>query len=294
MVEGKKNWYRRKTFWKGKEKQRFNDQADTCTNSYLVPTCTKDEELNLLLQYLTETIRLKLIKVAVIEDGILDKANIYEQAISKLRLILHHTPLSQPLLEAANSELGLLTKSLLKVFSGNVTLRIKKDFPNSTTFEGYTDIDEQTWRVIVLQKLKHSYSELERRITHANCQIYIKEILGQSSRGKAIGGSDARIRCGLRFGGWRTNSSWSLSIDSGIPVRKHDGHYFRYSGAITQAYNESRKYPKPFYYLQDDDTPNTFHYPALSTSDTDIMVTAGNFRDFNKSLNLILKQIARY
>lgn len=294
MVEVKKNWHRQKTFWKAREKQRFNDQVDTFTNSDLVSTSTKDEESNLLLHDLTKTIRTKLTGVGIIEDGILNQANIYEQAIGSLRLILKHTPLSQSLSDSSNSELDLLVKSLLKLFTGNVTLRVTKNLPDRITVVGYTDIDEQTLRIVAYQKLRPSYSELARKVTHAQCQIYIKEILGRSGRGKAIAGSDARIRCGLRSGGWMTNSSCTVSIDSGIPVQEAHDVYFRYSGAITQAYNESRKHPESFYYLQDADAPNTFHYSALGIGGIDPKVTAGNFRELNQSLNLIFKQIAKY
>ena len=260
---------------------------------YLPPPVAQDINLNRLMQLTTEALRSRLKEVGLRDPWMLDRSDIYEQAINNFGIILDKAPLPNFLREAASFEITLLANSLLNLFTGSVRPHATALIDVKATFSGdFEHLDGRTKRVFVKQWLKRTYLQKFRRVMQPNCQIYIGE-----NSDRAIEDNNPKLRCGLSFGGWFSrvpDNRWCISIDSGITTfRGNHRPLLESLGPITKAFNECRKYPESFYYLQDDDSPDTFHFGDPATYKPSARVGASQFITFNNYLNKVFREIVR-
>ena len=290
MERFKGNWHRRMLSGKSREQRRTrhdqDDQDGGQSDGYFLQPAVAPEAL-------TEALRSRLEGVGLRDPWLLDRSDIYEKAITNLGVILDKAPLPGSLREAASSEIALLANSLLTLFTGRVRFHATELTDDFAIFSGYFEyFDGQTKRVSVEQRVKEAHHLQTVRMVQPKCQIFVREMRGRSNKGRAIAGSDIRIRCGLSSGSWITDNKWSISIDAGITSRGQRS-LLKAIEPITQAYNECRKYPESFYYLQDADTENTFHFGDPDTKTTDSKVRASQFITFNRYLNLVFRALAK-
>lgn len=298
LSESKRNLYKRRLSERLKERER-NDRGRSELDIFcdgINTSSTISSDINGMMRLTSEALRAGLLRAGMRDLWLLNRSNIYERAITNLGMILDIAPLPGFLQRAVSQETILLANSLLVLFTGGVRLHVTKSNDISTIFSGYFEhLDNQTKRISIMQRHQKGYHPRSRREIYPNCQILIREIEGRSNRGGAIAGSDQRIRCGLRFGSMVADYKWCVSINSGISASEanHD-LLLRNVGPITRAYNESRTYPESFYYLQETDTINTFHYQDPHEQTISPFQGGSKFSVFNRFLHSVFMELSRH
>ncbi|MFA5932564.1 MAG: hypothetical protein WCV81_05075 [Microgenomates group bacterium] len=224
------------------------------------------------------------------DDFKLRRASIYGRAIDQLSLLIFRTPMFPWLKDQADEELLTIATTLRKLFMREIPLKIQ---PNAThndeqkiTYNGYYALTPETQRrVIVSHQLQDSHSRINR-VSRANSQIEIKDILGRSSRGKAIAGQDTNLRIGLRYSGKLDNPAITVSIDSGATnLTTGDLLSIR---PLSQAIEEINKSYSP-----DTSRPYTFHFNDKLPVHFSPQQIISEFSDLNQNLSKVFETFAK-
>lgn len=258
-------------------------------NGFEEPTIAGDLCWETTSQMITNALRERLISVGVKDATVLARAAIYQAALDDLSLALSNPFIPENLRLEAHKELEILIFAMAHLFTGQTTLQLKIDSGNEIAFEGYIAIpDALDLRVITYQKISDSYSDSVDRITHSNCQIHFKHLLGRTPRGKAIAGPDTSLRCGLRYVGSPKNAQWVISLDSG--QGNHQTQDWRVIRPLSQAISCARL--DPSFDPQIDNTCYTHHYKDPSTQSMVLERPVEKLWRFNEGLSLVFRQIS--
>lgn len=284
--------YARGRYWKEREYQKSRHQEGCHEEDYpeLSSFIPDPSFVYSTMSLSTQALRQHLRYAGAKDPWMINRADIYQKAVTELSMLLDRTPLSESLHNSAQRELVLIAKSLEELFLGHITLSPKNSDLETTIYEGYyfTPDDDETIRVAIYQKFYASHSPYVSRTTPPTCQIHIKEIIGRSSKGGAIAGLDTGLRVGLRCGCPDGGlAAWSVTIDGGL--RNHTkGRQIR---PISQAIQEIKIHHE----LEPDnqDTPLAFHYYDPETKLTDPQTTRNKFSFFNHRLGQIFKRYTR-
>lgn len=217
----------------------------------------------------------------------LDQTVIYQKAINNLNGLLLDVTIPSWLKDAAQEELCLLANTLEKMFAGQVPLK-QTQADDSMEFEGYSEsLDESCQRVIIYQVLQGRYSKVTDRFITPNTQIYIKEILGRSTKGFAIADRDTEIRCGLRCNQLGPNDAiWTVTLESGS--RHLTSHDWKIIRPLSQAIGVIKQQVD-----LGDTTPYTFHFSDQTTSSGDRAITTARFEFFNQALSQVFSSLPK-
>lgn len=273
--------YKRGLYWRSREKQRYNLHDETYELE--LPSIPDSAVISAMMDLSAKSLRLSLCSAGAKDPWMIDRADIYQKAVNELSKLFNLTPLSESLYHAAFQELALIAKSLEMLFSGGIVLSPRDSDPGTTAYNGYyLTPNEENIRVAIYQKFCSSHSPQVARTTNPNCQIGIKEIVGRSSRGRAIAGSDTELRVGLRCGYPGGSPLWAVSLE-GAWHRHTKGHGIR---PLSQAIQVA----KIHHNLEPDNQESlTFHYYDPETALVDPDKIRNSFGFFNHCLREIFE-----
>lgn len=118
--------------------------------------------------------------------------------------------------QQAYGELHDLVEGLGQLAYGTVTLHPTTQRPDMLRREGYFSSGDQRKRIVVEQ---HGQEYEHAAQTKPSLRIYIKDIIGRSTRGGVIAGSDSEISFRLRYEA--EGNLWVANVDSGIRTKDH-------------------------------------------------------------------------
>ena len=253
------------------------------------------------LQATTETLSQKLKSVGVKDPWLINMSAIYERSIIHLAGILQDVPTLGSIEQPALEELYTIADILYNLFSGQIRLKLmytSAGSSNLTHYEGYQKDNQKDKRILIKHRGNWSLSTQRHNIIPPSCQIITKEVIGRSTLGAAIAGSDAELRCGLRcnvISGTNT-FIWSISLDSGISIPEEHDRKWKSIGPLSQAIYQAKIDPESSINLADGEY--TFHYDdpesilKLPVSPYEQTLWYRKYHLFNQSLGRIFQIIS--
>lgn len=281
-------------YFPNKERPELSDFDEPMMDSLV---CTEPKSLTEQIQIaagnVTERLRVQLEIVGVTNPLILYHANIYERATVNLAEAITQAQLSPTLSHSALQETMLIIRSLEELFSGCIRIKSMNNHGAVNHFEGYLQypygVRGDKKRITIAVQTIDTYSGLFQRLTRANTQILIKEIMGETSTGRVIAASDAGWRVGLRYGGSEL-TQWVVSIDAGLknPIEAR----WRSIYPLSQAICEIQRTFNPS--LDPKSSLCTYHLATLPmTSNHHGDFAIRRFKEFNQGLLEVLQNITR-
>lgn len=269
--------------------QRFTDDDDLILLVSQIPNIEPN------LQAVTSTIRQNLKTTGIEDPWLLARSGIYESALLTLEASLRNLSLGY-LQNDALEEVYLLSEILYRVFTGQIHFKVKEDRNETKTitkYEGYTALPDLSQggnkRVSILHRTVPAVAENTHKILGPSCQIVASDIEDRNSKGMAIAGPEAELRCGLTFiaFGGLNSFRWRISVDSGLRDIASPRRPWRSVHPLSQAIHQVIDHEF------DPDESYTYHYsdPDTILSPNDIVNNASRWFDtFNQSLEGLFRQ----
>lgn len=253
-----------------REQQSWGHRREEAERAFVDFSSAEDiqiPDLNPTLEVVTQNLKTRLSHVGIDSCWLIERATIFQRSISDLETQIRQTNINQNTKEAGLYELYSLTQILDGLLNKQVKLHITEETQDSYDFEGYyMPSDGPTKRLSIYQRIRDGYSNKVNRRIPANCQIEIYDILGRSSNGRAIAGSESALRIGLRhsFNPDLATRNWGASIDSGWKTDfTSKTKQWRAIGPLSQAVYEIKAVSEA-----DDfnEVPYTYHFYDAETT----------------------------
>ncbi len=287
--------------------RRFRQDQDLPSDeAYHDPILIKSPDMFYFIHntaHLSDLLAQRLAELGETRPWMIDRSRIFQYAIVNLARAIDKTPMPGYIKEGGLVELMELTDGLTKLFSQHVHRKKEKvgSGDNSTFLDAYyQDSQGQEKRLHLAIKNQTKYSERYNRLVGVNTQICIKDINGRNIKGRAIAGSDASLRCGLRFRGSSEGFRWSISIDSGLNqvgserfMEGYDPRDWKIIRPLSQAINQAKQNPDISEMDRTDPSLYTYHYNDLTSAQANQSFSRQMFGEFNAHLAQIFTNLPR-